>query len=134
MALGRRPRRLAWLCHAPAAASLADGPSRTPVARAEPPSSLQIGAGPLVRRRVVVRGRVQGVFFRDTLRRQAESRSVAGWAMNRDDGAVEAVFEGPPEAVEALIDFCRRGPSRARVEDVEVREEQPEDVTGFRIA
>ena len=68
----------------------------------------------MIRRRVVVRGRVQGVFFRDTLRRQAESRSVAGWAMNRDDGTVEAVFEGEPAAVEALVDFCRRGPSRAR--------------------
>jgi acylphosphatase len=83
---------------------------------------------------VIVRGRVQGVFFRDTLRRQAESRSVAGWAQNRDDGAVEAVFEGAPEGVEALVDLCRRGPSRARVEDLEVLEEQPEGLTGFRIA
>jgi acylphosphatase len=83
---------------------------------------------------VIVRGRVQGVFFRDTVRRQAESRSLAGWAHNRADGAVEAVFEGAPEAVEALVDFCRHGPSRARVEDVEVLEEQPEGLTGFRIA
>jgi acylphosphatase len=88
----------------------------------------------VVRRRVIVRGRVQGVFFRDTLRRQAESRSVAGWAMNRNDGAVEAAFEGAQDAVEALVDFCRRGPSRARVEDVEVVEEQPEGLTGFRVA
>jgi acylphosphatase len=87
-----------------------------------------------VRRRVIVRGRVQGVFFRDTLRRQAESRAVAGWAANRDDGAVEAVFEGEPAAVEALVDLSRHGPSRARVEDVEVTEEPVEGLTGFRVA
>jgi acylphosphatase len=87
----------------------------------------------VVRRRVIVRGRVQGVFFRDTVRRQAEARSVAGWAANRDDGAVEAVFEGEPDAVEALVDLCRRGPSRARVEDVEVLEEAPEGLSGFRV-
>jgi acylphosphatase len=93
-----------------------------------------VSGGGVIRRRVIVRGRVQGVFFRDTLRRQAESRSVAGWATNRDDGALEAVFEGEPGAVEALIDFCRRGPSRALVEDVAVLEERAEGLSGFRIA
>jgi acylphosphatase len=88
----------------------------------------------VIRRRVVVSGRVQGVFFRDTLRRQAESRSVAGWASNREDGTVEAVFEGEPAAVEDLVDFCRRGPARAEVADIEVTDEEPEGLSGFRIA
>jgi acylphosphatase len=87
-----------------------------------------------VRRRVIVRGRVQGVFFRDTVRRAAEARGVAGWAANRDDGAVEAALEGETAAVEELIEICRRGPSRARVESIEVVEEEPEGLSGFRIA
>jgi acylphosphatase len=90
--------------------------------------------GGAVRRRVVVRGRVQGVFFRDTIRRAAEERGVAGWAANRDDGAVESVFEGEIGAVQELIEVCRRGPSRARVEDIEVTDEEPEGLSGFRIA
>ena len=68
-----------------------------------------------VRRRVVVHGNVQGVFFRDSARREAEARGVAGWITNRPDGAVEAVFEGDPDAVAALVDFCRRGPRGADV-------------------
>jgi len=86
-----------------------------------------------VRRRVVVRGRVQGVFFRDSTRQRAEARGVAGWARNRPDGAVEAVFEGEPEAVERLVDFCHTGPAQAQVERVEVNEEPPEGLSGFRI-
>jgi acylphosphatase len=87
-----------------------------------------------VRRRVVVRGDVQGVFFRDSTREEAQARGVSGSVTNRDDGAVEAVFEGPREAVEAMIAFCREGPSRARVEDVEVIEEEPEGSGGgFRV-
>jgi acylphosphatase len=89
--------------------------------------------GGRIRRRVIVRGRVQGVFFRDTVRRTAEARGVAGWAANRDDGAVEAVFEGEPKAVEALIDVCRRGPSRAQVESVDVADEPPEGLGSFRV-
>ena len=89
---------------------------------------------PVIRRRVVVTGRVQGVFFRDTLRRMAESRDVAGWARNREDGALEAVFEGEREAVEALVDFSGTGPRRAEVEDVTEHEEEPEGLEGFRIA
>jgi acylphosphatase len=87
-------------------------------------------ASDAVRRRVVVRGEVQGVFFRDSTREEAESRGLSGSVTNRSDGAVEAVFEGPPEAVEALIAFCRDGPSRAHVEDVAVTEEEPEGSGG----
>jgi acylphosphatase len=87
----------------------------------------------LISRRVVVRGRVQGVFFRDSVRRTAESSGVSGWVANRSDGAVEALFEGEPDAVERLVEFCRRGPSRAEVEQVEVSEEEPEGLTGFAV-
>jgi acylphosphatase len=88
----------------------------------------------VIRRRVVVHGRVQGVFFRDTVRRMAHSRGVAGWVRNRADGAVEAVFEGDAEAVESMLRFCRQGPERAVVERVEELDEQPEGLEGFRIA
>jgi acylphosphatase len=83
------------------------------------------------RMRVVVHGHVQGVFFRDTMRRQAASRGVAGWVRNRPDGAVEAVFEGEPDAVEAMVAFCHEGPRGARVDRVEVSEEDPEQLSGF---
>ena len=88
----------------------------------------------MIRRRVIVHGQVQGVFFRDSLRRLADQRGVAGSATNRADGTVEAVFEGEPEAVEALVELSRRGPSRARVERVEVLDEEPEGLQGFRVA
>ncbi|HEV3229579.1 MAG TPA: acylphosphatase [Solirubrobacteraceae bacterium] len=84
-------------------------------------------------RRVVVHGYVQGVFFRDTTRRMAQSRGVAGWVRNRPDGAVEALFEGAPEAVEAMVEFSRHGPRGARVERVEVFEERVQGLEGFRI-
>ena len=86
-----------------------------------------------VARRVVVHGRVQGVFFRDSARRQAEAGGVSGWAVNRPDGTVEAVFEGDEEAVERLVAFCRRGPRRAEVSRVEVDEQPPEGLSGFTI-
>jgi len=82
---------------------------------------------------VIVRGRVQGVFFRDSLRQRAGSHQVAGWACNRSDGAVEAVFEGRPEDVERLVGFARSGPRQADVESVEVLEEEPEGLTGFEV-
>jgi acylphosphatase len=85
-------------------------------------------------RRVVVRGNVQGVFFRDTTRRLAESRGVAGWVTNRGDGAVEAVFEGKPDAVAALVEFAREGPRGAQVESVEVVDEEPDGMQGFRVS
>lgn len=78
-------------------------------------------------------GRVQGVFFRDETRSRSESAGVSGWVTNRPDGAVEAVFEGEPDAVEQLVGFCRRGPSRAEVSSVEVTEEEPEDLVGFQV-
>ena len=86
-----------------------------------------------IRRRVVVHGRVQGVFFRDSTEREARSRGVAGWVRNRDDGTVEAVFEGEPGAVDALVDFARSGPSRAEVRRVDVEEEGPEGLDSFEV-
>ena len=86
-----------------------------------------------IRRRLIVRGQVQGVFFRDSTRRRAESHGVAGWAANRSDGAVEVVLEGRPDAVEAVADFVRRGPSRARVDSAEESQEQPEGLSGFTV-
>jgi acylphosphatase len=87
----------------------------------------------VVRRRVIVRGLVQGVFFRDSMRRLAQQRSVSGWAANRADGAVEAVFEGETDAVERLVAFSREGPRGAQVESVEVTEEEPEGLSGFAV-
>jgi acylphosphatase len=84
-------------------------------------------------KRAIVRGRVQGVFFRDSVRRRAVALGVKGWVRNRSDGAVEAVFEGAPQAVEQMLDFVRRGPGRAEVDDVEVFDERPADLPDFRI-
>jgi acylphosphatase len=81
----------------------------------------------------VVSGRVQGVFFRDTTRRRAEAAGVAGWVRNTREGEVEAVFEGEPQAVDELVEFCRRGPSGAEVSSVEVVEEEPEGLSGFEV-
>ena len=86
-----------------------------------------------MRRRVVVHGLVQGVFFRDTVRRHAQSRGVAGWVRNNRDGTVEAVFEGEPEAVERLVSFAHEGPSGAVVERVDVVDEEDEGLSGFAI-
>ncbi len=87
----------------------------------------------MIRRRVVVHGLVQGVFFRDTVRRQAQARGVAGWVRNARDGTVEAVLEGEPEAVERLVELCGIGPQGARVDRVEVIEEAPEALRGFEV-
>jgi acylphosphatase len=89
--------------------------------------------GAPVARRVVVRGHVQGVFFRDSTRRRAQAEGVAGWVRNRGDGAVEAWFEGPADAVERLVAFARRGPRGAAVESVEVVDEEPSGVGGFQV-
>jgi acylphosphatase len=86
-----------------------------------------------VRKRVIVHGRVQGVFFRDATRRLAERHGVAGSVRNTTDGTVEAVFEGSPDAVEKLVAFCQGGPRGAVVERVEVYEESPEGVSDFRV-
>ena len=88
----------------------------------------------MIRRRVIVHGHVQGVFFRDTTRRQATARNVAGWVRNNHDGTVEAVFEGEPDAVDAMVRFAHEGPRGAVVQQVEVIEEEPEGLSGFRFA
>ena len=86
-----------------------------------------------IRRRLIAHGRVQGVFFRDSVMRAAEPRGVAGWARNLDDGTVECVFEGAADDVEALMEAVRRGPGHASVSDVEVSEEEPEGLQGFEV-
>jgi acylphosphatase len=86
-----------------------------------------------VRKRVRAHGRVQGVFFRDSVRRAAESAGVAGWAANLPDGSVEAVFEGQDAAVERLVELCRSGPGHAEVARLDVADEQPEGLSGFRV-
>jgi acylphosphatase len=80
---------------------------------------------------VVVSGLVQGVFFRATCAREAERLGVAGWVSNEPDGTVAGHFEGPADAVEELVAWCRRGPRQARVDDVHVREAQATGSTGF---
>lgn len=87
----------------------------------------------VIRRRVVVQGHVQGVFFRDSIRQRAKAHGVAGWARNRADGAVEAVLEGPADAVERVLRFLETGPPQAHVEGVDVSEEKPEGLSGFEI-
>jgi acylphosphatase len=89
-----------------------------------------VGSG-VIRRRLVVRGVVQGVGYRFSAARAAALRDVSGWISNRSDGTVEAVLEGSPEAVESMVEWCRRGPPGAIVEEVEVREEPPEGIAGF---
>lgn len=85
----------------------------------------------MIRRRVVVSGHVQGVFFRETARRRALALGVAGWIRNDADGSVEAALEGAEDAVERLVELCREGPRGARVEWVDVIAEEPEGLSGF---
>jgi acylphosphatase len=86
-----------------------------------------------VRKRVVVHGRVQGVFFRDTTRRTAEGQRVVGWVRNNPDGTVEAAFEGAPDAVERVVAWCGTGPESALVTRVEVFDEPVEGLSGFAV-
>ena len=86
-----------------------------------------------VRKHVVVHGRVQGVFFRDSTERRASELGVSGWVRNCSDGSVEAVFEGPADAVEQAVSFVREGPGRADVESVDVTDEDPEGLDGFQV-
>jgi acylphosphatase len=95
--------------------------------------SRMIQTGAVIRRRVVAHGLVQGVFFRDTCRRQAWAQRVAGWVTNREDGAVEAVFEGEPSAVQAMVEWARKGPPHAYVNKLEVIEEEPRGERGFSV-
>lgn len=85
------------------------------------------------RRRVVVQGHVQGVFFRETTRRRALAVGVSGYVRNCADGSVEAIFEGGHEAVERLVEFCRDGPRGARVDWVDVESEEPVGLSGFEV-
>ncbi len=86
-----------------------------------------------IRRRVLIRGRVQGVFFRDSIRELAQTHGVEGWARNCSDGTVEAALEGPAGAVQEILRFCELGPPRAQVARTEVIDEPPEGLTGFSI-
>jgi acylphosphatase len=87
----------------------------------------------MIRRRVTVHGRVQGVFFRDSARERANAHGVSGWARNMPDGSVEAVLEGEPEAVQHVVRFLQSGPPHAAVERIDVEEEEPEGLSGFSI-
>lgn len=89
--------------------------------------------GPVEARHVLVAGRVQGVWFRDTCCEQARNLGVAGWVRNLADGRVEALFEGAPGAVDRMVAWCHEGPSRARVDAVEVTTRTPDGLAGFRI-
>jgi acylphosphatase len=86
-----------------------------------------------VRKRVVVAGLVQGVFFREWTRRTAERRGVAGWVRNCPDGTVEAVFEGSPSDVASLVESVGLGPPDARVSSVESHDEEPQGLQGFLV-
>jgi acylphosphatase len=87
-----------------------------------------------VKRRVRIHGRVQGVFFRVETRARAESLGLAGWVRNESDGSVEALFEGDAERVDSMVEWCRRGPSGAHVDEVEVFEEEAGPAQrGFRV-
>jgi len=86
-----------------------------------------------MRKRVVVHGRVQGVFFRDSTRQRAQAAGVSGWVANQPDGTVEAVLEGDDDAVEALVRWLYAGPRGADVERVEVEDGEAEGLTGFDV-
>jgi acylphosphatase len=87
----------------------------------------------VIRKRVLVSGQVQGVFFRDTCRRLAVQHDVRGWVRNLPDGRVEAVFEGPADRVDRLVTWAYSGPRHAQVSDVRVHVEAPEGLTEFVI-
>jgi acylphosphatase len=85
------------------------------------------------RAHVVVRGRVQGVFFRAEARNRARLLGLVGWVRNNADGTVEAAFEGDPDKVDSMVEWCRRGPAHAEVEDIEVAWEAPQDEEEFSV-
>ena len=87
----------------------------------------------MVRRRLRVTGRVQGVWFRESCREVADRLGLAGSVRNRADGSVEVIAEGPPQEVQALVAWCRQGPRAAEVTAVDVTEERPEGLVGFRV-
>jgi acylphosphatase len=85
-----------------------------------------------IRRRLLVSGQVQGVFYRDSCRKQAEEKGITGSARNLPDGRVEVILEGAEDAVERMIEWCRRGSDMARVDSVEVEDQEPQGESGFR--
>ncbi|WP_415381030.1 acylphosphatase [Halosimplex sp. TS25] len=85
------------------------------------------------RAHVYVSGTVQGVYYRATTRDEARDRGVDGWVKNLADGRVEAVFEGPEDVVESMVEWCHEGSSRARVDDVAAEYGEPEGIDGFEI-
>jgi len=101
------------------------------------PSAGSPPSGPVrvdrIARDVVVHGAVQGVFFRDSCRSAAQAAAVDGWVTNQPDGTVRARFEGPVGAVDQMVSWAHRGPSRARIERVEVSDAEPEGHSGFQV-
>ena len=87
----------------------------------------------MVRKRVLVTGRVQGVFFRDATAGEAKNVGLSGWVRNLPDGRVEAVFEGDDDAVARMVAWCREGPDAAEVRDLEAYDEKPEGLSGFSV-
>jgi len=87
----------------------------------------------MIRRRVIVHGRVQGVYFRAACAAEARARGVSGWVGNQPDGSVYAEFEGTPEAVQAMVGWCHRGSDRAHVTQVDVGPLEPSGETGFSV-
>jgi acylphosphatase len=87
----------------------------------------------VIHRRAIIHGHVQGVFFREETRRRASALAVAGWVRNVPDGTVEAAFEGEPDAVEAMLEFCAEGPPLARVDRVDVEDEEAQGLSGFEV-
>jgi acylphosphatase len=85
------------------------------------------------RAEVIVHGMVQGVFFRVETRDRARSLGLSGWVTNAPDGTVRAAFEGDEERVESMVDWCRRGPGGAHVDEVDVSWAEPEGEEGFSI-
>jgi acylphosphatase len=82
---------------------------------------------------VTVNGRVQGVFFRAEAQQEAGRLGVGGWVRNEPDGSVAGHFEGQPDAVDSMVAWCREGPRRARVDQVDVREAEPTGMQGFDV-
>ena len=76
---------------------------------------------------------MQGVFYRDSARREANARRVAGWVRNMPDGSVQAVFEGTPQDVDAMVAWAREGPAHAHVDELSVEPEEPEGLSGFTV-
>lgn len=87
----------------------------------------------MIARRIIVHGRVQGVFFRASCRRAAQEARVAGWVRNRADGTVEALFEGPDDSVRRMVEWAHHGPPHAVVDHVDIVDEQPTGTLGFAI-